>query len=233
MDEASALIRFKNNFDEENISLKISTNFSRLTRLVNKAAENEKSDLASHCDIKKVPLEEVVTSCKSGKDRTGLNMFYRMAKIFKDEIGVSFAKICNVLHSSGHIEYLPDSFRVGGGAPGCYQLQKPVLGALPKSEKEHLKDLVGPFSHNSKEQRKSFSERARHLFFSSDEVETKSINSTNVTKETEKTVELETPAMVARLESDISKNKKNGPSNAMKRASSEQLAPTSEQQKSV
>jgi len=113
---------------------------------------------------------------------------------------------------------------VGNGITSC----KNQFWALPKSEKEHLKDLVGPFSHNSKEQRKSFSERARHLFFSSDEVETKSINSTNVTKETEKTVELETPAMVARLESDISKNKKNGPSNSMKRASSEQLAPTSE-----
>lgn len=233
VDEASALVRFSNNFDEENISLKISTKFSRLTRLVNKAAEDEKSDLSSHCDIKKVPLEEVVTSCKSAKDRTGLNMFYRMAKIFKDEVKVSFAKICNVLHSSGHIEYLPGSFRVGGGAPGCYQLQKPVLGALPKSEKEFLKDIVGPFAHNSKEQRKSFSERAKHLFSSNDEVETKPISSTNVIKEIEKPVELKTPSLAEELERDISKNKKDGPSNAMKRASSEQLAPISEQQKSV
>ncbi len=52
-------------------------------------------------------------------------------------------------------------------------------------------------------------------------------------KEIEKPVELKTPSLAEELERDISKNKKDGPSNAMKRASSEQLAPISEQQKSV
>ncbi|MBU6338765.1 MAG: hypothetical protein KGQ36_02200 [Rickettsiales bacterium] len=165
VDKAGTTIRISDGFDEENISLKISTKFSRLTKLVNQGFYRKDSDLHANCDITKVPLEEVVISCKSAKDRTGLSMFYRMAKILKSEVDVSFAKICDTLHSSGHMEYLPGSFRVGGGTPGCYQLQSPVLTALPKSEKQHLEVIVGPFSHNNKGPKPKFFDKVKDYAF--------------------------------------------------------------------
>jgi hypothetical protein len=160
--QASAHFRFKDGFDEENISLQVSTKFSRLTRLVNEAVENGKLGI---CDPEKVPLEEVVTSCKSAKDRTGLNMFYRTAKVLEERLGVTFGEVCNKLHLAGHSEYLPGSAYVGGGTPGCYQLQNPVLSALPKSEREHLEVIVGPFATNNKGPKKpTLFKKATRLF---------------------------------------------------------------------
>jgi hypothetical protein len=165
VDDASTAIRINDGFDKENVSLKISTKFSRLTELVNQAFRNKKSDLFEHCDKGKIPLENVAISCKSAKDRTGLSMFYRMAKILEDKIEVGFNKICDTLHSSGHMEYLPGSFRVGGGTPGCYQLQSPVLSALPESEKDFLKVIIGPFAHNNKGPKPKLFDKIKDYFF--------------------------------------------------------------------
>jgi hypothetical protein len=92
-------------------------------------------------------------------------MFYRMAKILEDKIEVGFNKICDTLHSSGHMEYLPGSFRVGGGTPGCYQLQSPVLSALPESEKDFLKVIIGPFAHNNKGPKPKLFDKIKDYFF--------------------------------------------------------------------
>ncbi|MBM5782270.1 MAG: hypothetical protein FJ368_02485 [Pelagibacterales bacterium] len=159
--------------DKENIRLSISNKFNALSKAVNSAIETENSTFLKIFDIQKVPYEEVVVFCKSGKDRTGLSMFCQEIHKIQNKVKISFQKAADQLHLSGHIEALPGSIRIGGGTPGCYQLLESILPAIPESQKDALQILVGPFAAKNKMPKKSsFFSKLKKMFFSSkDEVE--------------------------------------------------------------
>ncbi len=159
--------------DKENIRLSISNKFNALSKSVNSAIESENSTFLKLFDIQKVPYEEVVVFCKSGKDRTGLSMFCQEIHKIQNKVKISFQKAADQLHLSGHIEVLPGSIRIGGGTPGCYQLLESILPAIPESQKNALQSLVGPFAAKNKMPKKSsFFSKLKKMFFSSkDEID--------------------------------------------------------------
>ncbi|MGC0371441.1 MAG: hypothetical protein DGJ47_000130 [Rickettsiaceae bacterium] len=98
-----------------NVNLDVSSRMSQIDNAINNRSDSLKDNGMTLKEAKDTP--KIVTFCKSGKDRTGLDIFAAAVKAVKDKIGGRFAeKNQMALAADGHTQIMAE---VQGGSIGC------------------------------------------------------------------------------------------------------------------
>jgi len=122
--------------DPNNNNLSISNSFSNFRDAANsELGEGEK--------------KTEVTACKSGKDRTGLDMHNKTVEVLADHFGKSTKDVHNAVIKGSHTANQAGDTAVGGGTGGCVGTKSENKGGIPKDKSEYL-DIVLDSANSNK-----------------------------------------------------------------------------------
>lgn len=130
--------------DSENNNLQISTRLNLLSHSL-KGLEQGRG-----LDITKLPHDETLTMCASGKDRTGLAEHDQTAQVLSKHLGVEITEVDRSLIRAGHTGMIPGSVVSGGATIGCFGTKSENKAGLPKSRFKTLLGIVEKTSSTNK-----------------------------------------------------------------------------------
>ncbi len=115
--------------DPENASLAISTKINQLANCISRLDSEDSTSLH------KIPKEEILNMCASGKDRTGVAEHDQSVNAISKITGISVEQLDEQLISSGHTSYFTGGVNTGGGSIGCYGTK---AVSLPRSRQKDI-----------------------------------------------------------------------------------------------
>ncbi|MFY9589158.1 hypothetical protein [Rickettsia endosymbiont of Halotydeus destructor] len=115
--------------DKENINLKISTALNALTEKITNIKDGP---------LSKIPKEEILTMCASGKDRTALKTHNQTAQAITKRLNIPIDEVDKHVLNNGHAAEQAGSIYAGGATIGCYGTKGENKAGIPKSRKELL-----------------------------------------------------------------------------------------------
>ncbi len=149
VEQASAIFRFG---DAENVSLQTSTKLNQLTQKIDAINPTDK---VKGLDFEKVPKEEILNMCASGKDRTGLAEHDQSAQAIATKLGMKVKAIDGQLLKSGHTAQQAGGIYAGGATVGCMGTKSENKAGIPESRKEALTAIVEVTASSNKIKGKS------------------------------------------------------------------------------
>nr|MBA2628728.1 hypothetical protein [Rickettsiaceae bacterium] len=149
VEQASAIFRFG---DAENVSLQTSTKLNQLTQKID--AIDPKAG-AKGLDFQKIPKEEILNMCASGKDRTGLAEHDQSAQAIATKLKINVKEVDGQLLKSGHTAQQAGGIYAGGATVGCMGTKSENKAGIPKSRKEALTAIVEVTASSNKIKGKS------------------------------------------------------------------------------
>jgi hypothetical protein len=132
VEKADSILRFG---DAENASLATSTKLNKLTKTLSNLESLPKGFI-------KLPKEEILNMCASGKDRTGLAEHDQSAQAIADKIGATVKNIDGQLLSSLHTAQQAGGISSGGATTGCYGTKSENRAGLPASRQKDLEAII-------------------------------------------------------------------------------------------